>query len=1027
MADLLQGYAANIVGNPDDLKTTYIRDKKTGVVRVGSPSSATEQEKAIAPEELPGVKHRTAGEFAQVQGRGIANSLTLGGYAAISDRFQSPEELQDIRERGELYHNSKMIGEIAPYLFTGAAGVVGKTLGFVPGLGGKVAGALFADAAEQGVLTGASKLMTHFAIDGATQAFSSGIGEASLDNFSKESMNSALMNTVVGGGAVLGFGVGGLAPYARKALSSGEPGKTGVVDFTAPQAMSDSQNVTKSVAENRMALSDLGNKTSALASRDPATLTAEESLDLKFGMDYLKQLGNNKEKLIDYTDQGLMGRDLKTDIDASRDALQMEVKYGEGRPINKPLKNLSTSTNDMTDQYFKYWRDVDANRLAFDPKALNTELNASQQAAIDMRIASGDESLYRKTKSVLENIISPKSNQAAMASSAIDTKYAKDLLLALEGSAEKSGILSAGTSERAALESAAAKRFDEVFAGASDEVKRLSRPKFMEQLVPKDIQQGMVPDAASKAWDFLETFRKEIGSVYSNKLLRNPAEKALYAQIREETRQGFAGLGDKALKYAEVTDSFSRVKQAIDDVKTALGKPIRSKKVMLQAGKRVPPKDAELRIPDDYFTPLRSFNESTGKLSNENVRPALENLQRTISDEVQKLQANSGISAERVLPSVESSGSRALEFHDDIRKMTNASSQRWYKMQKNINKRGEMGPSEEPSHESTIKKALNFGKDIVTGNVSSIANKTMGLAIDTASKLLSRTGTDEAMTKLVAKSQDSQAYTDHFLTQMEQLKQAQSAANNIKLKSENLVSSLTLLDNTPRSALRIVPYSGIANTLQGREKIQKEYKKVTDNLVGFGADPDNTPKFATKMQSLNHLSAGLGDEMNVKALTTISFLSKMIPPNISLTQGGGPPSVIEQAKFLDTVDAVTQPMKIIDLLKGGTITSDQLKMSQQMNPELHMYMAQKLTDELIKKPDLDVRQRTRIKSLFPMVDSVTMPAPGVTPLPQNVPMQHKQPGDQVPGTAMPKISGMKHLDANKTFGTFTSLGGTGSR
>lgn len=154
---------------------------------------------------------------AQNFARQAANTLTLGGYAAIADRFKTPEELRDARKREEFNPISGFIGSVAPYFIPGT-GIL-KTLTGATRIGEAVTG----------------NILARTAIDGALQGFTQGVNEASLDNqLNSETVGNIAYSTLLGGafGAAVGA-VGTVVPpligkskaFIGSKLSKGEAPK----------------------------------------------------------------------------------------------------------------------------------------------------------------------------------------------------------------------------------------------------------------------------------------------------------------------------------------------------------------------------------------------------------------------------------------------------------------------------------------------------------------------------------------------------------------------------------------------------------------------------------------------------------------------------------------------------------------------------------------------------------------------------------------------------------------------------------
>lgn len=992
----------------------YVTDPETGVIVPKQVSQLGPTEKPMAaPEDFPAVRQEGALKGAESFGRAFANTSTLGAYAALTDSLRSPEEKELIKERDNFHPWAKIAGEVAPYLLPIGVG----------SLGAKAADIVFTAESEA-----VGKLMTTFAVDGMTQGWSSAANEQSLDGFTKDSLAAMFSESLFAGslGAVTALPLAGLSRGAKTVLSRVKPGEKGnpsELSFKIPEEFTAQAAANEIVSTNRTFAADLYNEVSPLFRQAPKT--AEEAADQKFYLGYFSKL-TGEEVSDDFFTSGTAYAQPK--FEKLKEYHEVKKLYGEeGRPVNKPLGELERNVNGVIRDVTDYRVKASEARAQFNPEALDTKKYVGNELP-DMAnsIALGETSFLRRSVQELETLTDPKITPAKeLDKLGIRDSFLRELKTSFEGSAEKSKVSTPGFRSSKEIEENLLRELENhpvtvvgqtiPYRSLPEKLKPAVKAEFMRANMPKNVVGPEVSTMPGNLWKFLELTRTNIGKAWNNiKYTATKEESAMYGKYRDSIREEFAKLGEEAKSHAAVTDALADINDKLDNVKAALRQKSKNKRVSLEKGIRIPKSMSQDMIDPRAFNSLRSRNPSTGDPNVDNLVPALEIYRDTLKKNLGVIEQNTGVRSEELIASIDADINNALVKASHVRTLTDNSSIQWYKSQKDVSLAVDKlfhNPKISP-----LTRLIRGGEDLLSGNAGAAGIQVTRLAVEQALGLLS-------------KVENPKTFNDFFRLQVRAMHEAKKFSDGNKSKISGFIKSmLTGLSSAGArgvSSLRAVPYSVITNTADGRKKVSALYKNTTDTLKTLQNDEQGALIGIMKRnQSLNYLSAGAGDEINSRMLGTLSLLTSEMPQELPKTQGGGMPSLIEQAEFLDLVTAVTQPYEILKYMKAGSVTPEMLQASRDMYPEIHAYITQMLTIELENKPTVSYKERSRIKSLFPMVDSIVMPAPGAVPMaPMAPPPQH--PGDQA-APAMPKISGLKNWNAQQSVGTFTQTGGTGA-
>ena len=1031
MQQKLQEYAAKAV-NPGPLytdptnKVEYVVNPETGMLEGKRAQDVDYTKDRVKGVTEPWYSDKYSGVLPEVQtgAEAVANALTLGGFDVVRSALSTPEQRRDILERKKQNTLGETVGEIAPYLTgLGELGAAADTIGFIPSLGARAAKALGPEA------SGLAKLTAEAAVSNATAALSAGVANSALNDYSKESIKATINETLLAGGigALFGGGLGllGKIPTREAGESVEVAAKSG---FAKERAKLDSFSQTISNLQETGQLSEqaatngMTYKTHLL---DPFMNIIEKEPGVarpfnEMTLDQLKELDFIRSTIsAAYDDPKIADAYMRTGtknlnelVTNTRKAFDVSKRYNifDSRPVKPVLQNIYEPVNAQLKDMATLRGQIEPTREAFDKALLNTEVPKDRALNLANRLSAGDDSFIKSSMRDLEKVFSPQDPEDAMLETTIKPEFARDLHKVIEGMAAKSKI-----NDPKLVEATNA------FTKLGEDIKDSRRfESFLAQKYPEIYKSGVQKSLSTpeQAWDFLVGVRKKIGDVFEKySETASKDERTLVSGLYKQIDEMFPLLGKRAQDYAATTAVYSDLGRSEKVIRKVLKAPKESGDVIV--GGKIS-KEAGVQsilraeINPDAFDKLGAFTESSGKSmrTQENFNKGLENLFDVHEKSLQDLQKLTGKDLSGQLEQLAQRRAQALQANEDRQVITDYSLKRWYKMQKTIPKLAESSNWPEGAM-SPRYRLTHLVHDVISGNTLAAGRQGINLAVDW-------------MTSNLNKMKNPTSINDYYMGSFQALDQMQKISNGLQTKSSGVVQSLVKgisAGGAARVVANTLPYQASMFSRDGREQISSQFEKISKRLNEIQSDQSVMYNAMEGVKQLDTMSAGFSQEATQSMTNLLQGLAQNIPKNAPISQGGMPPPLIDQAKFLDTVVALTQPNRVLDLIQSGSVTSEQLNTFKQTYPTIYQGLLGKIGVELIKNKNMGLKERSRIQSMFPEVNSVLMPVPGATaaspiaPPPQN-------PGDQNSPTAMPKAKGVMKLDASK-FNNFTQSGGTG--
>src|ERR1700722_9647898 len=222
----------------------WTRDPNTGSLTLQPSGSINLEEQPVYAKsgDWPAVKYGGMGSALRTYGRELGQNLSLGFYGAATDRYRTPEERETIKSEKEFNPWASFLGAVSAYAvpFLGEVKALegaAKLAGVVPNMGAHIAKGMF-----QAESKAFQRVFTDSLLTGVTQGVTEGMDNASLDDFSQESIEHGSMDALLGGVMGAGWGVvlGKLNPLtnsAQRVLSraKGETPKGSPLEIMNPE------------------------------------------------------------------------------------------------------------------------------------------------------------------------------------------------------------------------------------------------------------------------------------------------------------------------------------------------------------------------------------------------------------------------------------------------------------------------------------------------------------------------------------------------------------------------------------------------------------------------------------------------------------------------------------------------------------------------------------------------------------------------------------------------------------------------
>jgi hypothetical protein len=129
----------------------------------------------------------------------------------------------------------------------------------------------------------------------------------------------------------------------------------------------------------------------------------------------------------------------------------------------------------------------------------------------------------------------------------------------------------------------------------------------------------------------------------------------------------------------------------------------------------------------------------------------------------------------------------------------------------------------------------------------------------------------------------------------------------------------------------------ISGKKESKEEIKQRYEKVSAYLNSTVSHPEAfIGRYEKMSEGLDDINKNLynGIAGNIVALNSKMISVRPISGNANYTKGGRNLTTTQMAHYLDSVDAMINPHKILGMIEARTISPEMLALFKQFNPEI---------------------------------------------------------------------------------------------
>jgi len=161
------------------------------------------------------------------------------------------------------------------------------------------------------------------------------------------------------------------------------------------------------------------------------------------------------------------------------------------------------------------------------------------------------------------------------------------------------------------------------------------------------------------------------------------------------------------------------------------------------------------------------------------------------------------------------------------------------------------------------------------------------------------------------------------------------------------VASSILNVTKPIVRSSVPTYTTMSNNSDHINEVNSQFEKIAKNLRGMQGDPGlYAQRMDFALSSLRQLSPEISEGIKNRMYNQIGMINRIFPKS-----GDGTPYKVDvplalKAKFLDNVDALTNPNKILDMMRSGTATSEQISIFKMSHPDIWNKTLQEVTRQM---------------------------------------------------------------------------------
>lgn len=176
---------------------------------------------------------------------------------------------------------------------------------------------------------------------------------------------------------------------------------------------------------------------------------------------------------------------------------------------------------------------------------------------------------------------------------------------------------------------------------------------------------------------------------------------------------------------------------------------------------------------------------------------------------------------------------------------------------------------------------------------------------------------------------------------------------------------------------------------------KEAFMQVSKGLDKLSQDPDAlTNLLSTNMLAKSGAAPKTAEAMSQRLAAAVAFLSSKLPrdpsPGTSLFARSWEPSSLEIAKFERYLQAVENPMSVLEDLESGTLTREGVETLESVYPDLYQRIQEQASELVAENPEMSYEKRLQLGSLLNIDSDTSLQSPNITALQQTFADEQQQ-------------------------------------
>lgn len=219
----------------------------------------------------------------------------------------------------------------------------------------------------------------------------------------------------------------------------------------------------------------------------------------------------------------------------------------------------------------------------------------------------------------------------------------------------------------------------------------------------------------------------------------------------------------------------------------------------------------------------------------------------------------------------------------------------------------------------------------------------------------------------------------------------------------------------PATTILTVSDFAMGDTGQKPKNTQQAFENISSNLNKLQNPDTLVDVVAKKTARVTNATPGVAAAMQERLATGVQFLNSKLP-RVAVNPGvfSRPhiPSSLELAKFSRYLQAVEQPLSVLQELKQGTLTREHVEALQVVYPELYKEIQFRVMSQIQEDPSaIPYSKKVQLGILLGVPADSSLQPENLMQLQQSISMGSDQPDSMSPATLSPRAKGLDQLES----------------